>query len=175
MGKVAINSQYEKLKTFFVEKLSVKPIDLKMVYDELLSVASREDVPISEVKDLLRVFNSHLVSESEQPSLSSKTLLQRKVFPVRGPDGKASLQTSHEKFVIIDREGDHSGFRDLVKTLDFSLSEICRLRPFITWARLGDRYLSKLVMAESRLKGGVAQSISRPSRDLKRKAYGLLR
>jgi hypothetical protein len=121
----------------------VKPVDLKMVYDELLNLASRENVSIEEAQDLLRVFNSYLFSE--KTDLNPGKLLQRKIFPVRGPDGQASLQTSRENFVIIDREGGYSGFRELLHTLDFSLSEICRLRPFITWAGLENRYLSKLV------------------------------
>jgi hypothetical protein len=151
----------------------VKPVDLKMVYDELLNLASRVNVSIEEVKDLLCVFNSHLFSE--KTDLNPGKLLQRKVFPVRGPDGEPSLQTSRENFVIIDREGVCSGFRDLIQTLDFSLSEICRLRPFIAWAGLENRYLSKLVKEVSRLEGGVAQPISRPRRAVRMKAYGLLR
>lgn len=172
-GKIAINSQYEDLKSFFVESLLVKPVDLKMVYDELLNLASRENVSIEEVKNLLRVFNSQLFSE--KTDLNPGKLLQRKIFPVRGPDGEASLQTSRENFVIIDREGGCSDFRELLQTLDFSLSEICRLRPFITWAGLENRYLSKLVKEVSRLEGGVAQPISRLRRAVRMKAYGLLR
>lgn len=172
-GKIAINSHYEDLKNFFVENLLVKSVDLKMVYDELLSLAVREHVSIDDAKDLLRVFNSHLCSE--RTDISPGKLLHRKLFPVRGLDGKSSLQTAREHFVIIDREGDCSGFRELLQTLDFSLSEICRLRPFIVWAGLENRYLSKLVKEISRLEGGVAQPISRPRRDLRTKAYGLLR
>lgn len=112
----------------------MKPVDLKIIYNELLNVASRENVSIEEVKDLLLVFNSHLFSEKTDLNLGK--LLQRKIFPVRGPNGKPILKTSRESFVVVDREGDCSGFRELLRTLDFSLSEICRLRPFITWAGL---------------------------------------
>lgn len=171
-GKIAINAQYKDLKVFFTERLKVRLVDLKMVHDELLEVHSR-NTSAEDVKPLLWAFNSLLQSEYNPPNPSR--MLQRRVFPVRTPNGQVTLHSSQTEFAIVDREGYFNAFRDRVKVLDFSLQEICRLKPFIAWARLEPRYLSKCVKEVSRLEDEVAIPVSAMNRDLKRKAYGLLR
>jgi hypothetical protein len=55
------------------------------------------------------------------------------------------------------------------------MQEICRLAPFIMWAGLEMRYLSRCVRESSRVAGVIERPISERNRDIKTKAYGLLR
>jgi len=172
-GKVAINFQYKGLKSLFVDKLLVKTVDVDMVYQELLGVPSRQPpATVSEVKELLMTLNSFLSSGAHPPPPNK--LLQEKIFPVKWPQGKVELASAQLEFAVVDREGSFDVFRDRVKTLDFSLQEVCRLRPFIAWSGLEERCLSKTVMEVSRIEGRESHAIS-PTRDIKKKAYGLLR
>jgi len=164
--------QYEDLKDFFTGILGVQPVDLMMVYNSLLDLGSKNP-SVERVKDLLRAFNSLLASNDNIPGPGR--ILQRRVFPVRAPKGQITLCSSQVEFVIVDREEPFNIFRDRVKFLDFSLQEVCRLRHFIAWAGLEPRYLSRCVEEVSRVEGGIEMPITERNRDLKTKAYGLLR
>ena len=171
-GRISIASEYDDLRQFFVETLRVQPVDLQMIYDSLLEVSSKQ-TPVSRVKDLLQDFSSFVAKENNPPKPSE--LLRRRVFPVRKPNGNVILYSSQEEFVIVDREGPFGSFKNKVKCLDFSLQDVCRLQPFIAWAGLEARYLSRCVEEFSRIESGIEMPISETRRDLKTKAHALLR
>ena len=172
-GKIAANAQYSDLKDLFVEKLRVPQLDLTMVFDQLLAARSL-NLPVSEVKELLKTLNSFLCTGSSPPSPSR--LLNARIFPVREPStGNVVLCTSNTQFALVDREGPPSRFIEVVRVLDFTLQEIRRLKPLLAWTRLESRYLSRCMREVSRVGDGVQAPISQPHRDLRRKAYALLR
>jgi hypothetical protein len=172
-GKIAVNAQYSNLKDLFVEKLRVPQLDLTMVFDQLLE-ARPLNLPVSEVKELLKTLNSFLRTESSPPSPSR--LLNARIFPVREPSsGNVALCTSNTQFALVDREGPPSRFIEVVRVLDFTLQEIRHLKPLLAWTRLESRYLSRCMREISRVGDGVQRPISQPHRDLRRKAYALLR
>ena len=61
------------------------------------------------------------------------------------PTGDPVVMTALDDFAIIDRQHYALHFKDKIKILDFSMEEVRRLKPFIKWAGLTDRYLSRLV------------------------------
>lgn len=151
----------------------MKTVDVDMIYNELLGVTSRQPpATVNEIKELLMNFNSFIASGAHPPPPIK--LLQRKIFPVKWPQGKVDLASAKLEFAVIDRAGTLDIFRNRVRTLDFSLREVCRLRPFITWSGLEERYLSKTVKEVSCIEGRESHAVS-PTRDIKKKAYGLLR
>lgn len=172
-GKIAVNAQYNDLKDLFVEKLRVPQLDLKMVFDQLLAATSL-NLAVSEVKELLKTLNSFLRTESSPPSPNK--LLKARIFPVREPSsGNVILCTSNTQFALVDREGPPSQFIEVVRVLDFTLQEVRHLKPLLAWMFLESRYLSRCVREISRVGDGVQLPISQPHRDLRRKAYALLR
>ncbi|KAK3331475.1 hypothetical protein B0H66DRAFT_487633 [Apodospora peruviana] len=176
-GKVTLNDHYEDLKDFFVNTLGVRTLTLQMVYDELLQTNSSRST-VDEVKNLLWSFNALLQTEPDR-LLDPQPLLNASVFPVRYPgDGGTSLRSPDTvEFAIVDREHLAARFRDKIKMLDYSLEDVRRLKPFLEWAKLEHRYLSASVREITSLSGGedTTRPITSPNRDLKRKAYGLLR
>ncbi|KAE9369948.1 hypothetical protein N431DRAFT_381328 [Stipitochalara longipes BDJ] len=172
-GKIAVNAQYSDFKDLFIEKLQVPQLDLKMVLDQLLDARSL-NLPVPEVKELLKTLNSFLRAEPNPPSPSR--FLNARIFPVREPSSiDAILCTSKTQFALVDREGPPSRFREMVRVLDFTLQEIRQLKPLLSWARLESRYVSRCMRETSCLGDGVKAPISQTHRDLKRKSYALLR
>jgi hypothetical protein len=176
-GRTVISGLYSDLEGFFTKTLGVESLDASMAYNELLEMTDK-GATIQEVKQMLLAFDSLLISEANNPStedLSPRDLLKQRILPVIRPDGKKYLYKHSVEFAINDREDYYNAFKNNVKFLDFSLEEVCHLRRFISWAGLEDRYLSKVVREESRIEDGVVTPISSTMRNVKNKAYGLLR
>lgn len=172
-GKVAISDLYSDFEPLFKEVLGVNPVDLNLLYDSLLEAPSN-NASIKKVKQLLLDFNSLLPSTKEPPAPG--TLIQLRIFPVRSPGGETTLCSHEDEFVAVDREELFGVFGDRVRYLNFSLKQVCRLRPFISWAGLEAKYLSRRIEEVSRVvDGSVERPIADPDRDVRMKAYGLLR
>jgi len=172
-GKIAVNAEYGDLKVLFVERLQVPLLDLNMVFDQLLE-ATTLSLPVSAIKELLKTLNSFLRSEPSPPS--SRRLLYCRIFPVREPStSNVTLCSSNTQFTLVDRAGPPSRFKDMVRVLDFTLQEIHQLKPLLAWLRLDSRYLSRCMKETSLLGDGLYARISQPYRDLRKKAYALLR
>ena len=170
--KVAINVQASDLQEFFLNTLGVQYVTSTMVYDSLLDISSKFP-SVERIKDLLRMFNSLLGSDDDPPSPSD--LLKCNVFPVTAPDRDTTLCSAQTDFVVVDRKDLFNIFKDRVKCFDFSLEEVCRLKPFIDWAGLDRRYLSRCVEVSSRVAADIIEApVAKRDRDLKTKAYGLL-
>src|SRR5690606_33923289 len=98
------------------------------------------------------------------------------IFPVKAPgERNTTTCTAETEFFIIDREDLFAAFGDRVRCFDFSLKDACRLRPLITWAGFEDRYLSRCIEEVSKVQGGMQWPTQDSNRDVKNKAYGLLR
>lgn len=149
-------------------------MSLSTIHDQLLRTCASGSATVGRVKELLTSFNSLLPAAKTQPTPDK--LLKCEFMPVTlCLFGESDLCTSETEFFIADRADLFTAFGERVPCLDFSLQEVCQLRPLIVWAGLESRYLSRCVHEASRVEGGVEMPISNPDRDVKRKAYGLLR
>lgn len=164
---------YPNMKTFFVGFLGVKALTLQMIYDELKRKGSSATATVKEVKEMLWQLNSFLTPEGQAPN--PEPLLQQRILPVRYPGGEITLCSNETAFEVVDRKNLGDAFGDKVKLLDFSLSEARKLEPFLQWAGLESRYLSRTVEEVTSLRSATRAPISSPERDIKRKAYALYR
>ncbi|XXH01558.1 hypothetical protein Hte_007918 [Hypoxylon texense] len=166
-GKVNLSDTYDpEFETFFVDVLGVSRLDASLIYGELLGLKPA-DANLQHVKDLIWNLNSLL--EIGAPKFSKLPLL-----PLRSGDSKY-LRLFDSEFAILDRKALDPVFSDKVTLLDFTVQEVCQLKPFIKWAGLEDCYLSRLVKETSTLHSSDKLPISDASQDVRRKAYGLYR
>ncbi|KAK7756612.1 hypothetical protein SLS62_001449 [Diatrype stigma] len=172
-GKVNLSSQYDDdLQAFFTDTIGVRTLNTEMVYNELMNVDATT-ATVEEVKDLLRSFSSQL--KMELPTSSPHALLQKCILPVRYASGQVRLCSAATDFAISDRKRLNAMFRDRIETLDFTMPEGRQLLPFIEWARLESRYLSRLVKEITVLDSVVRVPISNPTQNIKYKAHALFR
>ncbi|KAI1137757.1 hypothetical protein F5Y05DRAFT_386264 [Hypoxylon sp. FL0543] len=172
-GKINLSAIYDnEMESFFVGKLGVRMLDANVVYNELLEL-KQEDATVEHVRELLWTLNSQL--ELDAPQGSAEALLKLPILPVREIGGRVNLQSFDTEFAIIDRKPLGEIFGHRVKALDFNTNEVCQLRPFIKWAGLEHRYISRLVRETSGLNSGVKVPASDPMQDISKKAYALLR
>lgn len=158
--------------------LQVSELTLQLVYDKLLTLIDYgKESTVHYVKQQLLTLNSFLRDLGEKWFMAptASPLLEKRIFPIKFPDGRVLLFPANTGFTIIDRVGPVGGFRDVVKTLDFTLDEVHELEPFIEWARLQHRYLSRMVAYNPEVGPGEKFPVSDPRFDVRRKAHGLVR
>lgn len=170
--KFSLNGEYEKLRGLFVDKLGVKRVTLAMAIKELEEAGGRQSTSVEEVKASLQTVNSLLSSESgtQRPNFGESS-----VFPVRNPEGTVQCVPAQTQFFIVDRESLRLSFEDRVKFLDFSLEEVNDLRPFLEWAGLEDRYVTRRVRESTSVQAFDARPIFKPGREIRHRAHALLR
>ncbi|KAI1188940.1 hypothetical protein F5B17DRAFT_450976 [Nemania serpens] len=172
-GKVSLNEDYEDLERLFTKVLGVKQVDLMMAIDELKHTGSRPSVMVPEVKQSIWTVNSLLSTEESLPDPSD--ILNSSIFPVRYPHGEVTCRSFSTDFSIVDREQLRQSFVAKVKFLDFSLEDVVRLRPFLHWAGLQSRYLSRCVKEVTSFTGEGASPILSPDIQIRYRAHPLLR
>ena len=170
---VSLNTEYENLRGLFVDVLGVKPVTLEMAIDELKEAGSRQSVAVEEVKTSILTVNALLCSESDQPQQTE--FGDSKIFPVRYPGGGFRCVSAETQFFVVDLELLRPPFENHVKLLDFSLEEVVRLRHFLTWAHLEDRYISLCVRQITSVQEAGAQPISKHDRQFRDRAPAVLR
>jgi len=144
LGKPCLESLYPDLAGLFVDYFGVPKLDFALAYKQLVKIGST--VPtIAYAKNLLWSLTALLTTDNESRPSFGETANLCHVFPVNLPDGSTRLLTALDDFAIIDRQHYALHFKDKIKILDFSMEEVRRLKPFIKWAGLTDRYLSRLV------------------------------
>lgn len=141
-----------------------------MLYDELIQPSPQKDR--NDLKDAILSFSSLL--QTEPTLLDPQPILDVDNFPVRYCNGEVALRSAKVDFAIPDRDPLRNVFQDKITMLDFNLEDVRRLKPFFEWTKLEGRYLSNCV-----IEGTSVSKIGRPilmeQRDLKRKAYYILR
>lgn len=173
-GRVILNDLYPDFEEFFVNFLGVQELTLQMAYDELKEMGTRvPSPPVAAVKETIWAFNSLLSSTENLPD--EEPVFRGTVFPVKYPNGSVKLKSGCTQFAIADRKtlGDIFGTR--AKTLDFTLDEVRRLQPFLSWLNLESRYLSNSVREISTVAGGRMDKLQSPDREINRRAKGLYR
>ncbi|KAJ3572163.1 hypothetical protein NPX13_g5141 [Xylaria arbuscula] len=178
-GRAPVNELYPDLERFLTDFLGVARLTLQMAYDELKLKGNSEPAPaVQEVKDAIFAFNSLLQSASASPNaLDPDVLFESRIFPTRHPHGPIELKAATTDFAIVDRELYYKVFAPQVKLLDFTLEEIRRLEPFISWLGIDDRYLSVVVKEISTVEvtGQRSRPLQSPRRSLAGKARSLVR
>lgn len=170
--KVNLNNHYDDdLEDFFVTLLGVSRLTIDMVYDELHGVD--RTTTVDQVKNLLRTMSALL--ETEMPKQKSKKLLKKRILPIRYPTGGVSLVSTEIEFAIADRRQLEQIFRDKIKMLDFTLSEVYQLKPLLDWMKLGDRFLFNLTKESSVVNPELSYPVSDPVRQIRKKAHALTR
>ncbi|KAF4452438.1 hypothetical protein F53441_4718 [Fusarium austroafricanum] len=173
-GRVALNDLYPDMEDFFVSFLGVQELTLHMAYDELKEMGSRVPPPsVAAVKETIWALNSLLVSTGGLPD--EEPILLGAVFPVKYPNRSVKLQSGRTQFAIADRKALGDIFAPQAKMLDFTLDEVRRLRPFLSWLDMESRYLSTSVREISTVAGGRMDKLRYPSREIAQKADGLYR
>lgn len=166
-----MNDHYESLQDFFVEVLGVKRLTLQMVYDEL--VQQNPSRTTEQVKGNIWSLNELL--QTEPTPLDPAPLLEAGILPIRYANGTVTLSSAKTEFAIADREYLHQRFRGLIKLLDYSMEDVRQLKPFFEWTKLTQRYLSSSARETTSFERGKIRPVTTPNRDLKKKAYALMR
>ncbi|KAK8038632.1 hypothetical protein PG993_007043 [Apiospora rasikravindrae] len=172
-GRISLNDEYGKFEDLFVNLLGVRQVDLQMAVDELGEIARNPTATIEEVKESIQTVNSLLPSSSHPPS--PQGVVDGRIFPIRTPSGMITVVSKAVEFFIADRESLRSAFQTKVKFLDFSLEEVVRLQPFLEWAGLESRYLSRCVSEMTSFHGGAANPTTNPERQIRNRGHALLR
>lgn len=172
-GRVSLNDEYARLEHLFVDFLGVKPVDLPMAIDELKEVGNRATASEEQVKELIWTVNSLLSTTVRPPS--SKEIVKGRIFPIQQPNGSISLVSKTTQFFVPDRNSLRRTFEKKVKFLNFTLEQVIRLRPFLEWVELDKRFLSDSVKEVTSFHGGMARQTSNPGRQIRNRAYALLR
>ncbi|KAK3684086.1 hypothetical protein B0T22DRAFT_385008 [Podospora appendiculata] len=172
-GVLTLNELYPELETFFISRLGVQNLTAKMVYENLAAQGGL-CMSVQEAKQSLVAFNSFLRG-TEGHELDPNPVLNNDVFPVEFPDGNVQLRKGTDGFAIVDRKALGQDFAGKAKFLQLSMEEVRNFQPFIAWAGLEHRYLSKSVREISTADPHSTRPISSSSRDIKRKAHALLR
>lgn len=166
-GYSNLSGGYQGLEDFFVGFLGVRKITAS--YENMLH-CEPTSVSIDAVKEMLLSLSTVIAEKGR--TLDPAPMLLKKILPVRGKNGKVRFCTSDEEFYIIDRPY-LDVFRNTAPILDFSVSEMARLIPFLEWATLEHHYLSWNVDKSSFLQGSYPRTLD--GRITTEKARGLLR
>ncbi|KAJ0273012.1 hypothetical protein COL940_010130 [Colletotrichum noveboracense] len=175
LNHLSINSMYPDFNTLFVKFLGVHQPDFDMVYKFLLSSSKLTSATLSNVKAAMLALNTYGDFRGRHSTLDPAPLLKEKIFPVRHPDGKVTLEPITTEFFILDRKNFGVKFASKVKLLDFTVEETQALKTVFVWLRMGDRYLSFFVRDQDLLLDVYSSSPVQPYRDIKRRAYALCR
>ncbi|KAK0611985.1 hypothetical protein B0T14DRAFT_531382 [Immersiella caudata] len=177
-GLVNLAQLYDHdLETFFVESLQVTRLTAQLIYDELLTLSDKQGTieTVQHVKRQLLAFSSLLQEETLSQAPAPSPLVEKPILPIRQTNGKVLLLPASAGFTIVDRAGPMAQFRDVVKTLDFTMEEVHELELFIRWAGLQNLYLSQMVEEVPDVGSGKKFRVSEPRYDLRYKAHGLVR
>ncbi|KAF5625605.1 hypothetical protein F52700_8970 [Fusarium sp. NRRL 52700] len=174
-GMGTLDETYESLRDFFVDKLGVESLSLRILYDRLVN--SPKCKP-QQMKEAIFILNDFL--RSETAFLNPQPIRNSEIFPIRDPDGTVSLKSVETEFVIGDNHNLRISFEKHINVLDFELREFHRLKPLFQWLKLESRYLSRCVREDVKILvgfGGAPREFAMPyeKRNLKAMARYITR
>ncbi|CAH0058483.1 unnamed protein product [Clonostachys solani] len=171
-GKVTLNDDYDSLETFFTGTLGVQSLTLQMIYDELRHADGQKS--IDDIKNGIWSLNALL--QTDRTHIDPIPLLRENIFPVKYPDGSSALGNIDTVFAVGDDRQLCSRLEIYINLLDYGFEEVRRLKPFISWAKLDERYLSQSVREFTRVSSSARRRpITEDKYDISRKAYAILR
>lgn len=140
-SKAILEPQYTGMEGLFVQWLGIPSLTIDLVYDELCTTTGLTNP--EELKSRIFAFNEFLGFAETPPD--AERMLQHPVLPVRHPGKLSKATLIEEDFIIGDRLPLVIHFANRVSLLDFTPEEVWILRPFLIWAGLEDRFISRLV------------------------------
>ena len=144
-GKIGFARYYEAdLEDFFVRTLGVRQGSLNELHDELLG-RDLESLTVGEAKRYIWAFNSLLGSEKLTANQSPEQLLAKRILTINLPDGPKVLGAGSMEFTVVNNMALHRPFRDWVKTLNFDMTQVHNLKPFLRWSGLEERFTTRVV------------------------------
>lgn len=172
-NKVSLDQDYMELQWLFVRVLDLKALTLKVAVDQLNEAGCRQIVSVGAIKTHLVTVNSLLRSakDAQQPKLNREA----RIFPVKYPKGGVQCVSAQVEFSIVDLEFMRSLFEDDVKFLDFSLEEVYQLQPFIRWAQLDHKRISRCRQTFESVQTSDAERVSHPDLQFRHRAHAILR
>ncbi|KAH7361082.1 hypothetical protein BKA65DRAFT_494597 [Rhexocercosporidium sp. MPI-PUGE-AT-0058] len=173
-GKAMLSDQWGDMKEVFVNLLKIPTLSFNMVYEKLKKIGTSPQTGVTEAKETLEALNSFLTVGEGRHS-DPRDALDARVFPIRQPQGNVVLVSATVQFAIPDRQHWAEAFRDKVRMLDLSLSEIQRLQPFLKWTGLESRYLSLTVKEGSDISRAGCMPLHDPRKEIPPKAHALYR
>ncbi|KAF5251689.1 hypothetical protein FANTH_3299 [Fusarium anthophilum] len=177
-GMGTLDETYKPLCDFFVDKLGIESLSLRILYDRLTKSPKCEP---QQMKEAIFILNDFL--RSDPAFLDPQPVRNAEIFPVRDPDGRVSLRSVETDFAIGDNDNLRINFDSHIRLLAVDLGEFHRLKPFFEWLKLESRYLSRCVREDvtivAKEKGGLfgASEVPIPhkKRNLKVKARYITR
>ncbi|KAF5694134.1 hypothetical protein FDENT_1438 [Fusarium denticulatum] len=145
-GMGTLDDTYESLRDFFVDKLGIESLSLRILYDRLIKSPKCEP---QQMKEAIFILNDFL--RSEPAFLDPQPVRDAEIFPIRTPDGTVSLKSVETEFAIEDNHNLRISFEKHISLIDFDLREFHRLKPFFQWLKLESRYLSRCVQEDVRV------------------------
>ncbi|CAG9997117.1 unnamed protein product [Clonostachys byssicola] len=171
-GKVTLNDDYDSLETFFTGELGVQSLTLQMLYDELRHAGGQKS--IDDIKNHIWSLNTLL--QADQTHIDPAPLLREAILPVKYPGGGLALGNIDAVFAVGDDRQLCGRLQAYINLLDYDFEEIRRLKPFICWAKLDERYVSQSVREFTRVSpSATRRPITEEKYDISRKAYAILR
>lgn len=165
-----MNEEYGDLEDFFVNFLGVRRIDLGMAVSELKDAGKR--LSLTDVRTSIWTLNSLLEAEEQRDfSLGPED----NIFPVRESNGDVHCASTSSDFVVVDRYYEWSAFEGRVRSLDFTLEEVAKLRPLLRWANLERCLLSRCVREVTSLGDSPAELVLDREQQIANRAHALLR
>lgn len=144
---------------------------INMLYGKLK--AHNVSSNIEEIKgDLLEL--SALLGSTKQ-SLDPTPVRENRIFPVRLANREVTLTSAQETFAIVDRRHLGEDFAGKAKFLDFEMEDVHRLKSFLQWVSLEDRYLSLSVKEVFTADKASTRPLSDMEQQISLKAHSLLR
>ena len=176
LGKPYLEPIYPTVVELFVDYFGVPKLSFKLAYQQLIEIGQKVSDDMSDIKNLLCSLAELLRVDSNEakPSFGDEARLC-KVFPVLLPDGRLQALSANDTFAILDRQHYADKLKGKIKLLDFSLEEVRRLEPFIQWAGLTNRYLSRLVVEQTIVEDEICNEDKQLTRDLLSKANAFVR
>ncbi|CAH0025380.1 unnamed protein product [Clonostachys rhizophaga] len=171
-GKVTLNDDYDSLETFFTGTLGVQSLTLQMMYDELRHAGGQKS--IDDIKNDIWSLNALL--QTDRTHIDPVPLLREAIFPVKYPEGGLALRNIDAVFAVGDDRQLCGRLQSHINLLDYDFEDIRRLKPFICWVKLDERYLSQSVREFTRVSSSATRRpITEDKYDISRKAYAILR
>jgi len=104
-----------------------------------------ESLTVGEAKRYIWAFNSLLGSEKLTANQSPEQLLAKRILTINLPDGPKVLGAGSTEFTVVNNMALHRPFRDWVKTLNFDMTQVHNLKPFLRWSGLEERFTTRVV------------------------------
>lgn len=174
---VTLVEHYEDLECFFVKFLGVKTLTLEMIYDELIRLGSSPTATVADSVDKIMAMNSYMIDMDPATYPNREKMIKAEVLPIRYPDGSVELASAESDFFIVDRTHLGAMFAAKIQTLDFDSDATCRLRPFIEWLGMDQKYLSSQIREITRVNEEDKQPLGKKyrEREIFSKAHALYR